>query len=304
MKNANNKKQLLMASMVLAAIAGLVFPKTASAQAALTNGVPRVINSWPIRTYHIDVPDNVTQLRIAISGGGGDANLWFRAPGNPPSPAGIRPNNNEWITIPDPREGRWQIRCETGGIGWYNNVRLVANFRQRQGPNTGAVIAHVAPSIIEGLCHIAASRGDDDDDDDEDDDEDEDEDEDDDADDDENEDLAGEESNGNGNNAVVAGHETVIADRMDILTPAQNSVIRPGSTYTVTWQVPENVSRIMLEVSWDTAKTWSRLSTLPARTPGFVWYIPSDQEIPGKVLLRISDCDSPESAARILAIAN
>ncbi|KPK79330.1 MAG: hypothetical protein AMJ81_13395 [Phycisphaerae bacterium SM23_33] len=97
---------------------------------------------------------------------------------------------------------------------------------------------------------------------------------------------------------LVEADVPAAAEQISILTPTGQAALATGRAYQVTWQAPEGVEAVSLEVSWDAGQSWQQLACLPARTPGFTWYIPADQAVNGDgALLRISESGNPSNAA-------
>ncbi len=96
---------------------------------------------------------------------------------------------------------------------------------------------------------------------------------------------------------------TAAADRIRIIGPAADATVAPGGTYLVRWDAAADIRTVVIEVSWDTGRTWNRLAVLPASSGSVSWRVPLDQAASGNVILRISDRGGCESAARILAFA-
>ena len=67
-------------------------------------------------SYTVTVPSGATQLRVAISGGSGDADLYLRQGSAPTdSTYACRPylsGNNETCTISNPAAGTWHVRIK------------------------------------------------------------------------------------------------------------------------------------------------------------------------------------------------
>ncbi len=82
--------------------------------------------------FTIEVPSNVSELVVQMSGGSGDADLYVRR-GAPPTTSNwdCRPylnGNNETCTFNDPQAGTWHVMVR--GYTAFSNVSLVANYQE------------------------------------------------------------------------------------------------------------------------------------------------------------------------------
>ncbi len=84
-----------------------------------------------------------------------------------------------------------------------------------------------------------------------------------------------------------------------ILTPSGREPVAVGRAHRVTWRAGD-VRAVNIEVSWNAGRNWQRLASLPAETPGFLWYVPPDQAFRRDgVLLRISETGNPANRATL-----
>jgi len=105
----------------------------ASTGTALNDGVPVTNVSGAAaseKTYHIDLPAGVKTLRIEMSGGTGDADLYVRLKSPPTTTEyDYRPylsGNNESVTIDAPAAGTWFVMVR--GYSDYSGVTLKASW--------------------------------------------------------------------------------------------------------------------------------------------------------------------------------
>ncbi|TQV89603.1 M9 family metallopeptidase [Aliikangiella coralliicola] len=86
--------------------------------------------------FYIDLPKNATDLRIEITGGTGDADLYVRAKGKPKkNKYDCRPfedGNNEVCEFAKPRKGRWWIEIKS--YERFEGVSLTASYTEPASP--------------------------------------------------------------------------------------------------------------------------------------------------------------------------
>ncbi len=107
---------------------------TEAATAALTSGVPVSGLSGSRRSQRYDsitVPSGATDLRISISGGSGDADLYVRFGSRPTTSSyncrSYRTGNNETCSFSTPRAGTYKIMIR--GYKAYSGVTLSASYK-------------------------------------------------------------------------------------------------------------------------------------------------------------------------------
>jgi hypothetical protein len=274
----------------------------------VANGHPRVVSgaAGSLVRYHIDVPRNTRRLVIRLSGGLGNANMGAKHVSRPWVPAHNTATNAANIVVNNPPHGHWDIFLH--GATGYLNATLLVRWEVRNN-NWGAMAGHAmhaAPGILHGIAAIRSAgdrndrtehhyyhhRDDDDDEDDEDDD---------DEDDDDNDRDRYHDSR---REDVPVLDTAPVASRLTITSPASGASLVAGRTYPVRWQAPADMRYAAIEVSWNTGRTWNRIATVPARTPGFVWHVATDQTASGLVIIRIVDADNPGiTSARALAFS-
>jgi len=308
-KHTGRRTMKCVAVALLAVVAVLSISTPAEAHGTpMFNGTPRVVGAFAgnWRMYHFMVPNNARRLEIRVSGGFGDANLYARHVSGPWVPVFNTLSNEARIVVNNPRRGHWDIRLHAARGLNYGNAALVVRCEGRGNMNWGNLAGnaiHAAPGILHGIAaikaagrhetHIYHHRDDDDDDD-----RDRDRDRDHDRDRDRNRDRDRDEDE------RIVVDTAPVADRLAVTSPRSGASLVAGRTYPVRWQAPARMRHVVLEVSWNTGRTWNRIATVPARTPGFVWHVAADQRAAGLVILRVSDADNPaNSSAKALAFS-
>ncbi|MDX2056187.1 MAG: pre-peptidase C-terminal domain-containing protein, partial [Gemmatimonadales bacterium] len=93
------------------------------------------------RIFRVAVPNGATELRVVLSGGTGDANLYLRADSLPGFPDGVAcagetPGNGEVCVVPNPKAGPWYLH--------------IAAFQTFQGLAVSATTAGAAVVTLQG----------------------------------------------------------------------------------------------------------------------------------------------------------
>lgn len=171
-----------MSRNLLAAL--LLLPGTALAQTTgLDNGAPVDVDNTPqgtVRTYSLVVPADMTTLRVILTGGAGDADLYvhynepFFSSGAPQADCeAISPGSTEEeCVVPLPTAGTWYIQIDAfddyGAVG-SDKVRLVAVAAEElddnvdRGPLSGALDStrwfYIDVPASQGHLNVTTSGG-------------------------------------------------------------------------------------------------------------------------------------------------
>ena len=150
-----------MSRKLLAAL--LLLPATALAQTALENGIAVAVpptgagTPQDPRTYTLDVPNGTDELRVIMTGGQGDADLyvnfgtpWFGGTDTDPAPDCVQdgPTTEESCTILSPPPGIWYIQ-----------VDAATNFGNDINGNSVELVAVAAVELADGVNETIAGAG-------------------------------------------------------------------------------------------------------------------------------------------------